>query len=344
MRQCQWIVGASTIASYQSTTQVTLANDAKTVCSGSTLTITTITVTNASGVAETPASAFANPILANTTPSNNATMGYQVVNMPSGTAAQLTGCSNALFNVPTHTISSHTVPIGIGPTISTGNLPWNGTYSASNTTITYPWGTSGSVTDGSCVLSNVMGGPYNMLIQNVTMITDATHTIGQGASLSQGPNFAYQNAYRHYIPERQRRIQRMVQRQLRGHGRHSDRAVGDGLYILDGCVSVVAGPHQHQLHRVRQQSALWRPIMYRCRLYPAIDDVLPNDVVRDRICLQLLGGDPVELARLSWVRGDIGTYNGLGVTITGSNSIDNAQTRSQYTCLTPCGTPGPFPY
>ena len=335
----------STIASYQSTTQVTLANDAKTVCSGSTLTITTITVTNASGVAETPASAFANPILANTTPSNNATMGYQAVNMPSGTAAQLTGCSNALFNVPTHTISSHTVPIGIGPTISTGNLPWNGTYSASNTTITYPWGTSGSVTDGSCVLSNVMGGPYNMLIQNVTMITDATHTIGQGASLSQGPNFAYQNAYLDTIF-------------LSGSGASSawysgNSGVTEGTLTEQWATDYTSLTAAYLLWPGRTNTNYTEygnnphygdPSCTGAGCTPPLTMYFPTTSCAIGFVYSCSGAIPLNLPDYHGYAVTSGTYNGLGVTITGSNSIDNAQTRSQYTCLTPCGTPGPFPY
>jgi hypothetical protein len=132
--------------------------------------------------------------------------GYQVLDIPTGWPAYVYNCTGtygSYFNMGTQTITSHTISAGVGntslnPNLSIGSTPWNGSWNPGsnsapgNSTITYPWtaGTNNPVnSSATCTLSNVEGGPSNLLITNFTMITDNNQPIGEGPSLSNGPTF-----------------------------------------------------------------------------------------------------------------------------------------------------------
>jgi hypothetical protein len=176
-------------------------------------TSTTLVLTNAGGIAETistPAQNNANPILNNTSTACSGAqvstscpaVGFQMLDMLAGDPAAVLGVSAysptisgancTVFALPTQTVGSHTIPAGVGPSLTSGVAPWNGTWSTSNVQITYPWTAAGNASDltGYCVLSNTQGSPRNVTHKRELLISTALETIGnQPAPTPFGPPF-----------------------------------------------------------------------------------------------------------------------------------------------------------
>jgi len=181
----------STVASYQSATQVTLADTAGTSVSSATVTMNSLVLSNSSAVAEgpiNPTGSNALPVLNGSSASTNATLGFQELGMPTGSPVSMTQCANIpAFNVPTVLKGGVPTPIGIGPLTSTGSAPWDTTSpNAANITVVYPWPPPGQpaitvgTSDSTCQLTNVEGYPINAKITHNTIVTDATSPLGSG--------------------------------------------------------------------------------------------------------------------------------------------------------------------
>lgn len=134
--------------------------------------------------------------------------GFEVMNIAAGDPLAITGCTTTAFNVSTHVISgSPPVPVGIGaqplnPLASAGTAAWTGTFSPGNVTVTYPWVATPNAVDnsGTCTITNVEGGPQNLILQHMTFVTDANQVIGNGnAPKGGGPNFQINHIFRDSI-------------------------------------------------------------------------------------------------------------------------------------------------
>jgi hypothetical protein len=125
-------------------------------------------------------------------PSGPPSQGFQVMDINAGDPVSITGCTSVTtFNVPTHTIGGHVLPVGVGPLASVGSAAWSGSFSSAGVTVTYPWVATPNAVDnsGTCTLTNIEGGPQNLTINHHTLITDANQAIGNGNTLTTGPNF-----------------------------------------------------------------------------------------------------------------------------------------------------------
>jgi hypothetical protein len=135
-------------------------------------------------------------------PSGPPSLGFQVMDISAGDPASITGCTAVTaFNVPTHTISGHVLPVGVGPLASAGSAVWTGTYSSAGVTVTYPWVATANAVDnsGNCTLTNEEGGPFNVSLTHHLLDTDAVQAIGNGNSLTNGPNFQVNHLLRDSI-------------------------------------------------------------------------------------------------------------------------------------------------
>ena len=120
-------------------------------------------------------------------------VGFQTFNIMGGTPAYVYNCGNSAFNMGTQTIGSFTVAAAVGtstnPLMTIGSSTWTGTWSAPNTTVTYPW-TAAANASTTCTLTNIVGNPNNLLVTNMTEITDNNQPFGEGPALSPGgPTF-----------------------------------------------------------------------------------------------------------------------------------------------------------
>jgi hypothetical protein len=80
----------------------------------------------------------------------------------------------------------------------TGSASWSGTFDPAGVTVQYNWTgvSSGSVDNaGYCTLTNGEGGPENLSINHMTFITDATQSIGDGPSASNGTMFTHNHTF-----------------------------------------------------------------------------------------------------------------------------------------------------
>jgi hypothetical protein len=171
------------------------------LCTGSTA--TSLTLTNSIGVAESPTGATANPVLSNVSGS-----GYQVINIRNGEPISLIASTFSggvainctAFNMATHTIGGHSVPLGVGPVANPGSAAWNGTWSAANDTVSYAWIAPANTLDnsGNCILSNIEGPSYTTVTHN-TFIGDPTESVGDGPSPSNGPPFIFNHLFQDSI-------------------------------------------------------------------------------------------------------------------------------------------------
>jgi hypothetical protein len=127
-------------------------------------------------------------------------LGFQVLGMNAGDPVGISNCTQVPgFNLQTKTwINGYLWPTEVQAEATTGSAPWNGTFSPSNVTVTYNWGSAapGAVDNGGyCTLTNAEGGPQNLSINHMTFITDATESVGDGPSSSNGPEFSRNNTF-----------------------------------------------------------------------------------------------------------------------------------------------------
>ena len=144
-----------------------------------------LTLANASGVTlDTAATAFnnANPVVTNTVG-----LGFQAMNISTASPVLVSGCTvKTGFNTGTATWGVHTQPV-LGALASAGSAAWNGTFAASNLTVSFPSTVSGNDSAGGCVVTNFQGTPNHLSIDGLTFITDATEALGEGPNISTGP-------------------------------------------------------------------------------------------------------------------------------------------------------------
>ena len=127
-------------------------------------------------------------------------LGFQVMDIKAGDPVGISNCTQVpAFNLQTKTwINGYVWPSEVQALATTGSAPWSGTFSSSNVTVTYNWtgAPAGAVDNsGSCTLTNGEGGPENFSINHMTFVTDATESLGDGVSSSNGPTFAYNQTF-----------------------------------------------------------------------------------------------------------------------------------------------------
>lgn len=191
------------ISAVGSTTSLTLAGNFPVSCSGVSFSVGCSICGPGTNI---PLYANANPIVTNTLLSNNATIGYQTMDMATGDPAFLTGCTDANFSMPLYLVGKFLAHAGVGPLVTTPTAGWvNGTtgnpasnWTASMLTIAYPWtgpATSESDLSGTCIITNVEGGPESLTYNHLTLITDSQQAIAPLATAGNGGlNYALDTA------------------------------------------------------------------------------------------------------------------------------------------------------
>ena len=115
-------------------------------------------------------------------------IGFQVTDISPGDPVVMLSCTNAAFNVASHTVSAHVVPLGVGPLAAVGTNP-------SSLVVTYPWVTAGNSSDtsGTCTLGSVERGPQQLNFSHLSVISDSRVPLGEGNAASTGPAYAVNN-------------------------------------------------------------------------------------------------------------------------------------------------------
>jgi hypothetical protein len=326
-------------------------------------TSSSLTLTNNAGIAESigaPIQNNANPIITNTT-----AIGFQVLGIPTGFPASVTGCNDATFNVPTTVKNGHLIPLNVGPLTTVGSTPWNGTWQVTNAQVTYPWvSTHAAENSGSCILSNVEGGPGHVLITHNTYVTDTDTPIGSGPTISGGPNFSFVGLFRDSIfltrPTAPAKSGGWWNQSLAsGEGKITETYGWDsGSLTADHLVwpSRPAGSNANYTEYSNNPSYSGGCPGAGCTppntmFFPATDYC--TGAIPTSTCVGFVGAMnalsmPLALADYHGyaLRADSSFYNTAsdgtpyGVNLA---AIDSAQTTNLYVCPIACGSPGPYP-
>ena len=325
----------------------------------------TITLTNSGGVTETPSNAASgNPILANTTASNNATAGYQVFDMLTSDPVYVTGCSNVTgFNMPTQTVGSHAgVAAGVGPPATAGSAAWTGTFSPAGVTVSYLWpsiSTGSEDNSGTCILTNVQGSSQDLIWNHLTLITDATESVYPINTPSNGgPNFQVNHLFVNSI---------FLSNPTNGTGLagwynadtntpHEGTNTEEFNYDITSMSTYslvwpgrVAGMYTEYGNNANYPDSALSPCTPpNCSVTPPVTMYFPATSCGVGFVYSCAGNLPLTLPDYHQFAlssgsayenaGADGTDIGVHVT-----AIDAAQTLDQYVCATSCGSPGPFP-
>jgi hypothetical protein len=321
-----------------------------------------LTLINSQGITESiiPTQNNANPIITNTT-----AIGFQVLGIPTGFPASVTGCNDTTFNVPTTVKNGHLIPLNIGPLATVGSTPWNGTWQVSNAQVTYPWVSAHSAENsGSCILSNVEGGPGHVLITHNTYVTDTDTPIGSGPTISGGPNFSFVGLFRDSIfltrPTAPAKSGGWWNQSLAsGEGKITETYGWDsGSLTADHLVwpSRPAGSNANYTEYSNNPSYSGGCPGAGCTppntmFFPATDYC--TGAIPTSTCVGFVGAMnalsmPLALADYHGyaLRADSSFYNTAsdgtpyGVNFT---ALDAAQTTNLYVCPIACGSPGPYP-
>ena len=130
-------------------------------------------------------------------------IGFQAFDIRAGDPVTISGCTGVPgFNMPTQTVGGHVIAAGLGPLASAGSGNWTGTFAASNVTVTYPWTATASASDstGTCILTNVQGGPSNLIITHHTWVSTNAAAFGGGPAASfPGSSFSQNFLFRDSI-------------------------------------------------------------------------------------------------------------------------------------------------
>lgn len=127
------------------------------------------------------------------TSATNPPQGAEAMDLVVGDSVAIFGCQNvSAFNQTLRNLGSGGGfwPTGLGPTVTTGSIPFNGSFSTSNITISYAWSgvTPGTVDNsGYCTLSQLSGSPANFNFVHNTVISDSQQFFTSGAAKSLPP-------------------------------------------------------------------------------------------------------------------------------------------------------------
>jgi hypothetical protein len=292
-------------------------------------------------------------------------IGFQAMDISAGDPVSISGCTGYTgFNVPTQTLSGHVLPAGVGPLASTGSLPWTGTFTAANATVIYPWVAPAGTTDstGTCTVTNIEGGPQNVLLTHHLLVTDANQAIGNGNSLTSGPNFQINHLFRDSI----------ILSSSANNAGWWNSVVGEGTPTEKFNYDVTSMTADHLVWPGRTASKyteysndgafLAGPCTLPAGCTPPTSIYFPATswcagASSTSACVGFVGamnGTSMPLTLLDYhnfeLRSDSVFYNGqagdasdgtsMGVNIP---ALDAAQTQTTYMCNRACGTPGPFP-
>jgi len=287
--------------------------------------------------------------------------GFEVMDISAGDPVSISGCTSVTaFNVLTHMLNGLPIPVGLGPLASVGSAPWTGTYSPSGVTVTYPWAMpSATDTSGNCTLTNVEGGPQNLILQHHTFITDANQTLGQGNDATTGPNFQINSVFENSI---------LLSSGVKGSGWANTAGEGTPAEDFnDDFTSMTAyklvWPGRTASNYTEYGNAPGYSDPNGCTgtgctppvgwYFPATSyctGATPTTACVGFIGAMNLPSGPMPLA--------LADYHGYGLLSSSSlhnqaldgtdlgviiPSLDTAQTTNQYVCTGPCGSIGPFP-
>jgi hypothetical protein len=138
----------------------------------------------------------------NVSTSVSSSLGFQVMDIYAGDPLGISNCTEVpAFNLQTKGWSasgnSWYWPTEVQAFASSATTPWSGSFVSGGVTVPYNWTAAAGATDnaGWCTLTTAEGGPENLTINHMTFITDANETIGEGPSLSNGPQFSRDHAF-----------------------------------------------------------------------------------------------------------------------------------------------------
>lgn len=281
--------------------------------------------------------------------------GFEVMDTPVGYPVSITGCTSVTgFNVATTNRGGALNPNGIGPLATVGSAPWTGTFSSAGVTVTYPWATSGTDSAGFCTVTNVEGGPYNMLLNHMTFITDSNQTVGNGnTTTGQGPNFQMNHVFRDSL---------MLNSGALSAGWYNS-VIGEGTPTEQFNYDFTSMTADHLVWPTRTSSRYTAygnnptiPVVSPTMLFPASDYCTGATYAGSGSnCMAFTGAmslasGPMPLTLNDYhgyaLRSDSPYHNAasdgtdIGANIT---LIDTAETLNLYGCPYSCGGPGPYP-
>ena len=276
-------------------------------------------------------------------------IGFEVFDIRTGEPVTISGCTGVTaFNVPTHIVNGNSVPIGIGPLTSIGSAAWNGSFNVAGVTVTYPWIATANAIDntGTCILTNQEGGPSNVTIQHMTYITDAIQTV-EGTTATFAMNHLFQDsillskvgatAAGWYISGV-------------GEGTNTEQSMYD--YTSMTANKLVWSGRTSSNYTAYGNNPLFpvvSPVMY----FPTTPYC--TGATSTSACIGFNGAMSLPSGPMPLVLNDYHSYilrsdstfhnaasDGFDIGVIMSN-LDIAQTTNTYTCLSSCGSPGPFP-
>jgi hypothetical protein len=282
--------------------------------------------------------------------------GEQVMDISAGDSVAITLCQTVPgLNVPTANYNGVIAPTGVGPVVTAGSAPWNGTYSAAGITVSYTWpGVAPGTSDASgyCTLSSLSGNPQGLTLTHNTFISDSQTALGAVTSNSQ-PNYGKNDIFQNNIV-------------VLGTGsgtngwwgsNRSEGAPTETYYFdttsatFDHLVFPGRGASLYSAYCNNSHAPCGAPVMY----FPATSYC--TGATASSACVGFTGAMsatamPLTLADYHnyGLRSDSSFYAGnaeqasdganMGANIPG---IDAAQTGNIYQCATACGSTGPYP-
>lgn len=311
--------------------------------------LATVTITNPSGYPTSQGSGYSSPpTMTPATGTGTVTvtmvsspvtppLGFQVLDLNAGDPAAITMCpTSALNNVTTAVYGGKTRPNQVGPLASTGSLPWNGTPSAGNLTVIYPWTATANLADtsGYCTLTNIQGGPRDIHYQHNTFDTDSTASLTSNNAPLTGGNFQVGAEIRDSI--------------FLGGG-WNNVSFGEGNPSINNNYDTTSLTADHVVWPTRNAAIytaygnnpafpVVSPVMY----FPATPAAVGFSCsgCGSSVPLVLTDYHGFALALTSPYHNTASDGTDIGPAIV---AIDAAQSLNLYICLTTCGSPGPFP-
>lgn len=323
-------------------------------CSGGVLSALTLTAPG-SGYTSAPTATLATgtgtvTVTLVTAPVTPAT-GAQVLDIAAGDPVVLTQCSSVTaFNQTTAVSSGQAYPTARGPLALAGSSPWSGTPSTGNLTVTIPWSATANASDtaGYCKISNVQGGPENVLWTHNTMVSNSPQIVNSGNNYKQppnGPNYEMNTVMRDSIM-----VGGTIDNPTLGAGNPTVNFNFDtSTLTLDHMVWPAQGSFTPYCNNAGFHCA--SPIMF----FPATPYC--TGATSASSCVGFAGAMNMSSMPIALndyhgyeLRSDSVFYAGNADqasdgTTQAANipAIDQAQTRSLYVCQTACGAAGPYP-
>jgi hypothetical protein len=289
-------------------------------------------------------------------------IGFQAMDVSAGDPLWVSQCTSIpSFNATPHLVNGFEVPTGVGPLASTGSGVWTGTPIAGNLIVSWLSAVSGTDSAGYCTVSNIQGGPQNILLTHHLLVTDAAQAIGNGNSVSVGPNFQINHLFRDSI----------ILSSTSGNAGWYNSAVGEGnptetfnydYTTMTADHLVWPGRTGSKYYEYSNDSAFQAgPCTLATGCNPPTSIYFPatsycTGATATSACVGFVGAMNSSSMPLTFpdyhnfeLRSDSvfsagqmedasdGTSMGVNIP-----AIDTAQTKTRYVCSSTCGSPGPF--